>query len=92
MIMDNDNQWGMRKIGPLIFFRSPFWEVFVTLQIVYRQDGHSTAIITRWDIDSDASCERHMDLTWDQYWKLFLDMIPDECVAGVMSQESLMKY
>ena len=43
-------------------------------------------------LDSDASCERHTNQSWDQYWKLFLDMIPDECVAGVMSQESLMKY
>ena len=50
MIMDDDNQWGMRKIGPLIIFRGRFWEVFVTLQISYRQDGCSAAVLTRWDI------------------------------------------
>ena len=58
------------RVGPMIIFQAPSGETMVTLQIVWRQDGCSTAIITRWDIDSDASSERHMNKTWDQYWEL----------------------
>ena len=80
------------RVGPMISFLAPAGETMVTLQIAWRQDGCSTGVITRWDIDSDACCEHLMNKSWDQYWSLFLDLIPDECVAGVMSQESLVRY
>ena len=80
------------RTGPMIIFQAPSGETIITLQIAWRQDGCSTGVITRWDIDSDACCERHMNKSWEQYWKLFLDMIPLEYVAGVMSSESLVKY
>ena len=80
------------KTGPMIIFQAPSGETMVTLQIVWRQDGCSTAIITRWDIDSDASCERHMNKTWDQYWSSFLDMIPDEWVAEVAHSELAVRF
>ena len=93
MIIDSDDsRWDMHREGPIIIFRTPCWEVFVTLQISWRQDGCSTGVLTRWDIDSDACCERHLNLDWNGYWRAFLDLIPDECVADVMRQELTMKY
>ena len=88
VIIDSDDgdRWDLRRVGPLIIFRGSLWEVFVTLQIVWRSDGLSTCLITRWDIEFDACCERHMNKTWDQYWRLFIDMIPDEYVASVIFQ------
>ena len=92
----------LTRLGPLIIFHAPIkqslqpaaelLDTIVTLQIAWRQDGCSTGIITRWDQGSDASCERHMNLDWNGYWKLFLDMITDDYVVAVMSSESLVKY
>ena len=82
--------WELFRVGPLIIFQVP--STIVTLQIAYRQDDHSTGVITRWDIDSDASCERHMNKTWDQYWSSFLDMIPDEWVAEVAHSELAVRF
>ena len=84
--------WELSRVGPMIIFQGGPGDVVVTLQIVWRQDGCSTAIITRWNIDSDASCERHMNKTWDQYWRSFLDMIPDEWVAEVAHSELSVRF
>ena len=55
--MPQDSQWDLWKMGSLIVFQCASGEVVVTLQIVWRQDGCSTGLIRRWEIDSDASCE-----------------------------------
>ena len=47
------------RVGPMIIFLAPAGETMVTLQIAWRQDGCSTGVITRWEIDSDACCMRH---------------------------------
>ena len=76
----------------MIIFQAPSGETMVTLQIVWRQDGCSTGLIARSNIDSDASCERHMNKTWDQYRISFLNMIPDEWVAEVAHSELAVRF
>ena len=80
------------RVGPMIIFLAPAGETMATLQIAWRQDGCSTGVITRWDIDSDACCEQHMNKSWVEYWQAFLDMIPDEWVAEVAHSELSMRF
>ena len=80
------------RVGPMIIFLAPAGEAMVTLQIAWRQDGRSTGVITRWDIDSDACCEHHMNKSWGEYWQAFLDMISDEWVAEVAHSELSMRF
>ena len=89
-VVDMPEGWNLFKIGPVITFTSE--DTVVVMLIAWRQDGCSTAVLSRWDIDSDCSCERHMNLSWDEYWEKFLDLIPDDYVAAVAHSERTVKY
>ena len=80
------------RVGPMIIFLAPAGETMTTLQIAWRQDGCSTGVITRWDIDSDAYCELHMNKSFYYYWQVFIDMIPNEWVAEVAHSELSMRF
>ena len=73
------------RVGPMIIFMALAGETMVTLQIAWRQDGCSTGVVTRWDIDSDACCQAHINKSLGHYSQAFIDMIPDGWVAEVSS-------
>ena len=86
-----DSPWDLWRIGPLIIFQGS-GEVYVTLQVVWLQDGSSAAVLTWWDIDTDAACARYTNLDWNEYWRSFLDLLPEEYKVPVANAERLMKY
>jgi hypothetical protein len=85
-----ENTWDISKSGPLITLMSE--DIVITLMIAWRQDGGSSAIVSRWELDSDCSCELLKNGNWQSYWEAFLDRVPVDWAPGVAHCEWMVKY
>lgn len=77
------------SIGPSIQVVAFEGEFYAALVIGWMQSGQSAAVITKWEIDGPAECERltGTNADWDRYWTAFLSVMPPGLAEVVQAFE-----
>ena len=68
------------------------WSYYASLAIGSMQSGHSSAVITRWEVDGPAECEQLTGTNGDRYWQAFLATLPPGLAEAVSALEDSVRY
>src|SRR5690348_3149119 len=77
------------RVGPAIQVVAFEGEYYAAITIGWMQSGRSAAVITRWEIDGPAECERLEGTNddWSRYWTAFLSVMPPGLAEAVQTFE-----
>jgi hypothetical protein len=84
----------LTRIGPIILLQTRSEEFYASMQIAYNQAGSASCVLTRWDIDGEATCQQLVgnNRDWPRFWTAFLAFLPADVAAEIRSEAEFVRY
>src|SRR4051794_255091 len=77
------------RVGPAIQVVAFEGEFHAALTIGWMQCGHSSAVVTAWEVDGPVHCTplSATNADWPRYWRAFLSIMPPGLAEAVQAFE-----